>query len=261
MIETGLVVILWCAFALFCGGLIKGTLGVGTPLLAVPMMALVLPPQVVITIMALPVVITNVWQAAQAPRGYNPVARQWPTAAGILLGTAIGTQILAVIDERPLLLIVGILVLCFTFLQASRFQLRIPTRFEKSAGVIFGSTAGLIGGLSSMFGPVMILYLIAIENRNKERFVSLISFLYLAATIPWAIQLYLSGLLRDEILLYSAVAVVPVLIGMSIGRHLRARISEKRFNVLILGILILSGSTLIWRSLQNTAPVLTAWHH
>ena len=44
------------------------TLGVGTPLLTVPMMALVLPPQMAIAIMAIPVVVANLWQFAQAER-------------------------------------------------------------------------------------------------------------------------------------------------------------------------------------------------
>jgi len=59
--EFDLLVIAWCAFALFCGGLIKGTLGVGTPLLTVPLMALVLPAQMAVILMAVPVVVANVW--------------------------------------------------------------------------------------------------------------------------------------------------------------------------------------------------------
>lgn len=257
MIEIGFVLLLWCAFALFCGGLVKGSLGVGAPLLAVPMLALVIPAQLAVTIMAIPLVVANVWQALQAPRGYHPVRRQWPTAIGILLGTVIGTQVLAAIDEKPLLMIVGVFVLFFTLLQASRYQLTIPEHLEKPIGLLFGIAAGVIGGLSSMFGPMMILYLIAIENRDKDRFVGLISFLYLAAVIPWALQLYFHGLLRGPVLWYSALAVIPVLVGMYLGRHLRGRISEKRFNLMILGVLVFSGLTLIWRSLQIAAPVLT----
>jgi len=66
-LNAPLDIILWCSFALACGGLIKGTLGVGTPLLTVPLMALVLPAQSAVTLMALPVVVANLWQAFSAP--------------------------------------------------------------------------------------------------------------------------------------------------------------------------------------------------
>ncbi|MCP4387503.1 MAG: TSUP family transporter, partial [Gammaproteobacteria bacterium] len=66
--EYGPGIVAWCFFALCCGGFIKGALGVGTPLLTVPMMAQVLPPQMAIAIMAIPVVVANLWQFAQAER-------------------------------------------------------------------------------------------------------------------------------------------------------------------------------------------------
>ncbi|MGB1612514.1 MAG: hypothetical protein ACPHCM_03420, partial [Arenicellales bacterium] len=55
--ELDMWIIVWCGFALFCGGLIKGTLGVGTPLLTVPLMALVVPAQTAVVLMAIPVVV------------------------------------------------------------------------------------------------------------------------------------------------------------------------------------------------------------
>ena len=63
MIESmGISVLAWCALAMLCGGLIKGALGVGTPLLTVPMLAMVLPPQQAVAIMAMPVIVANLWQ-------------------------------------------------------------------------------------------------------------------------------------------------------------------------------------------------------
>ena len=66
MAELDLIVVAWCVFALFCGGLIKGTLGVGTPLLTVPLMALVVPAQTAVVLMSFPVVVANVMQALKA---------------------------------------------------------------------------------------------------------------------------------------------------------------------------------------------------
>jgi uncharacterized membrane protein YfcA len=248
--EYGPWVVAWCFFALCCGGFIKGALGVGTPLLTVPMMAQVLPPQSAIAIMAIPVVVANLWQFSQAQRSTAIVARFWPTFVAILVGTWIGVKILSVIDEQTLLILVGLAVITFAFLQGSRFRLQLPERMVKPAGLLFGGASGLIGGISSFFGPMLIIYLISIRGLAKQQFVSSISFLYVSAVVPWTLTLYLYGILDDRLLLVSSLATLPVTLGLLIGQQIRGHISETRFQYLIIGILIISGFSMLWRAWQ-----------
>lgn len=246
--NLSLDIILWCTFALACGGLIKGTLGVGTPLLTVPMMTLVLPVQSAVTLMAIPVVVANLWQAAKAPDIRSVLGRFWPAAVALLCGTMIGTRILSVIDERTLLFLVGVCVIVFTLLQVSSFKLQFGPRWTMPMGLLFGTLSGIIGGISSMFGPMLIVYMMSLKDLDKDEFVSAISFLYVCAVVPWAISLFSVGLLRGPLLWYSAAAVVPVTLGMIMGQQLRKKISEERFHYLMLLILLISASSMLWRA-------------
>jgi hypothetical protein len=248
--EYGPWIVAWCFFALCCGGFIKGALGVGTPLLTVPMMAQVLPPQMAIAIMAIPVVVANLWQFAQAERSRAVVTRFWPTLVAILIGSWIGVKILSIIDEKTLLILVGAAVITFALLQGSKFRLHLPDRLVKPAGVLFGSASGLIGGVSSFFGPMLITYLISIRGLSKNQFVSSISFLYVSAVVPWALTLYIFGILDQRLLLYSTLATLPVTLGLLGGQRVRKHISEARFQKLIIVILIISGSSMLWRAYQ-----------
>ncbi len=248
--EYGAGILAWCFFALCCGGFIKGALGVGTPLLTVPMMALVLPPQMAIAVMAIPVVVANLVQFAQADRSMGVVSRFWPTFVAILIGTWIGVLILAVIDEKTLLVVVGIAVIAFAILQGSHYRLHLADSIVKPAGVFFGGAAGIIGGLASFFGPMMIIYLLSIRGLSKNQFVSSISFLYISAVVPWAITLYLYGILDNELLLLSTLATLPVTIGLVIGQRVRGYIGEAFFEKLIIGILVVSGCSMLWRAYQ-----------
>jgi uncharacterized membrane protein YfcA len=232
--EYGPWIVAWCFFALCCGGFIKGALGVGTPLLTVPMMALVLPPQMAIAIMAIPVVVANLWQFAQAERSTTVITRFWPAFIGILIGTWIGVKILSEIDEKALMILVGIAVIAFALLQGSRFRLHLPDKLVKPCGIFFGGASGVIGGVSSFFGPMLITYLISIRGLTKNQFVSTISFLYVSAVVPWAITLYL----------------FDMTLGLLIGQRVRGHISEARFQYLIVGILIVSGASMLWRAYQ-----------
>jgi hypothetical protein len=248
--EYGPWIVAWCFFALCCGGFIKGALGVGTPLLTVPMMAQVLPPQMAIAIMAIPVVVANLWQFAQAERSSAVIARFWPTLVAILVGTWFGVKILSVIDEKTLMVLVGAAVIAFALLQGSRFRLHLPDRLVKPAGVLFGGASGLIGGVSSFFGPMLITYLISIRGLSKNQFVSAISFLYVSAVVPWALTLFMFDILDQRLLLYSTFATLPVTLGLLAGQRIRAYISEARFQKLIIIILIISGGSMLWRAFQ-----------
>ena len=249
MEEFDLLVIAWCAFALFCGGLIKGTLGVGTPLLTVPLMALVLPAQMAVILMAVPVVVANVWQALKAGPLHAAAARFWPVFIAILVGSYAGVAILARIDERSLLLVVGAVVIAAAILQGSSYRLNLSPSLEKPSGVLFGLASGLVGGLSSMFGPMLIIYLVSIPGLDKERFVATISFLYIACVVPWAIMLWWFGILDQNLVVLSSLATIPVVLGLFVGEALQKRVSDARFRKMVLVVLLLSGGAMLWRAL------------
>lgn len=249
MQEFDLLIVVWCAFALFCGGLIKGTLGVGTPLLTVPLMALVLPAQLAVILMVMPVVVANVWQAFKAGRLRAAAVRFWPVFVAILIGTYGGVAILATIDERSLLLVVGTVVIAAAILQSSSYRLRLPRSLEKPCGVLFGLASGVVGGLSSMFGPMLIIYLVSIPGLDKERFVATISFLYISCVIPWVAMLAWFGILDQKLVLLSSLATLPVVVGLFVGEALRKGVSDACFRKMVLVVLLVSGGAMLWRAL------------
>jgi hypothetical protein len=159
-------------------------------------------------------------------------------------------KILATIDENTLMFLVGIAVIVFALLQGSRFRLHLPEPMVKPAGILFGGASGLIGGVSSFFGPMLITYLISIRGLTKNQFVSSISFLYVSAVVPWTLTLFYFDILDERLLVYSSFATIPVTLGLLLGQRIRHFISEARFQYLIIVILIVSGLSMLWRATQ-----------
>ncbi|MGI9319269.1 MAG: sulfite exporter TauE/SafE family protein [bacterium] len=248
IIDFGNWTLVWCALAMLLGGVIKGTLGIGTPLLTVPMMAMVLPAHMAVTMMIIPVIVANLWQVREASNATAIVRRYWPAFIALFLGTWVGVKILSGIDERPLLMFVGIAVICFTLLQGSRRKILIPESLVKVTGFLFGLCSGIIGGLSSMFGPMLVLYLVSLGGLKKNEFVGIISFLYVAAVLSWGVILLSFNMLSKSLILSSTLALLPLTIGLGLGRSLRNRVEERLFHRLVWIILLASGSSMLWRA-------------
>jgi len=211
-------------------------------------MALALPPQTAIVLMAVPVVVANVWQTLRAPRADLLIGRFWPAFAALLVGMWLGLGILTRIDEKALMTVVGIAVIAFALAHSSGLRLNLPARLEKAAGVGFGFAAGVIGGVCSFFGPFLIIYMMSLADLRKEQFIGAIGFLYAGAVVPWTILLYHRGIMDDALLAYSTGAVLPVAVGMAAGAALRRFVSERRFRALILTVLVVSGGVILARA-------------
>ena len=59
------LIVLICSAAIVGGGVIKGTLGVGLPLFAVPVMSLFISSTQAIALVSVPVLVSNIWQVWQ----------------------------------------------------------------------------------------------------------------------------------------------------------------------------------------------------
>ena len=89
------------AGAFFLGGLVKGTLGIGLPLVALPLLSLGWPAATGIALMAAPVLISNVWQAWDSGISVQGVRRFLPLIVMLALATLLTVPMtLALSDAR-----------------------------------------------------------------------------------------------------------------------------------------------------------------
>mgnify|MGYP000362328001 CR=1 FL=1 len=72
------LIVLICSAAIVGGGVIKGTLGVGLPLFAVPVMSLFISSTQAIALVSVPVLVSNIWQVWQEGSLKTSLKRFWP---------------------------------------------------------------------------------------------------------------------------------------------------------------------------------------
>jgi len=101
----------------------------------------------------------------------------------------------------------------------------IPADKERWTGALVGTLSGMLGGVSSLMGPVMISYMLALKMRRDE-FVGAVSVIYLNAAWPLYLAMFSFGRMEVMDLGYSVLALVPMAIGLTTGQKLRHRLSE-----------------------------------
>lgn len=233
--------------ALVAGGVVKGVIGIGLPLLLVPLTAQFLDLPVAVALLSVPMVATNLGQAMEGGRTLPAVWRLAPILGALVLGTLVGVHLLISVAKRTLEIGVGasFVLLSVTLLCLPR--IRVKRGAEPWAGPLVGLIAGVLGGVTAMFGPPLIAYQIGL-GIDPNTFVKHMAILALTGTATLLLALGGSGSLSGTDLLVSAAAIVPIQVGMPIGRWLRGRVPPVLFRAAVLCALAGAGLDMLHRA-------------
>lgn len=243
-LGLGAIALLACAIAMTAGGTVKGVVGIGLPLVSLPVMAIFIPIPKAIALLLLPSFATSVWQTFHGGLFAPSVKRFWPLLLGMAIGTPISVRMLATFDVTVLYLILGTIVAMFTVLLHRSIVLAVSQRAEPWAAPVVGAASGLVGGLSMLFGPVYAMYLAGLKL-GKERLVAVIALCNVWATIVLAASMARFNLFGGTDFLASLLALIPSFAGLALGQWLRRHINEDRFRKTLAAVLFLIGLNLI----------------
>jgi hypothetical protein len=236
-------------FGALAGGFVSGLAGFGTALMALGIWLYVVPPGTAVTLVLICSVIA---QTATMPSIWRSLDFRlvWPFLVGGLAGVPLGTMLVAYADPRLFKLCVGVLLLIFpTALYFDRRPMAV--RFGgKVADAGIGFTGGVLGGLAGLSGPVPILWASVRGWGKDERRAVFQIFNWTILTAALCVQAA-TGLITRETM-WLTLLVLPATIG---GAWLGARtyhgLSDGDFRDVVLGLLFLSGVTLVWSSIGS----------
>ena len=247
-VDTGAVAILVAAFLL--GGFIKGLAGIGLPMVALPVLSLGFTVPQAVALTMVPILVSNGWQAISNGALLPVIRRFWPMQVTLAVALALAASLMVRLDNSFLLIAAGgVLVVAILGLILAKGR-TLPPRLERPVGVGVGIVAGMIGGVSSLFGIPIIIYMSSL-GLSRAEFLTSISIIYFFAGSPYLIGLLVFGAVEPVQLLGSAFAVIPAMTGLGLASLMTQRIADARFRQMLNGILILLGLTMILRGLAD----------
>jgi len=243
--ETHILVIVYTTF--FVAAFIKGLTGLGFVSLCLPVIALFIKLEEAIPLVVLPSLLSNVIMIYQTGRLKQSLRRFWLLYISALPGIYAGVLILNMVGNYAAKIVLGVLSIAYSLLLLLRIEITIPEKNERILSVPVGFTNGFLNGLTGTQIIPMLPYLLSLKlDRN-----GMINAINLGFTISITVLLIIFGkfnLISLEILKYSIIGAIPVAAGIYLGGKLRYKVSEERFKMAVLLILIIIGINLIFNA-------------
>lgn len=240
--DTHILIIVYTTF--FAAAFIKGLTGLGFVSLCLPVIALFMKLEEAIPLVAIASLISNVIIIYQTGRLKQSIRRFWLLYISAFPGIYAGVYVLNLTGNYAAKIILGILSIAYSLLLLLKIEILIPVKKERVLSVPIGLTNGFLNGLTGTQIIPMLPYLLSLNlDRN-----GMINAINVGFTLSITMLLIIFGnfdLITFETMRYSVIGAIPVATGIYIGGKLRHHVSENRFRLAVLIILIIIGVNLI----------------
>ena len=201
-------IILIIILAVLAGGLIKGTLGFGMPMVALPIIAFTIPATTAMILLCAPIFLTNFLQI-KFREGISSY-RFLSMFLFLVFGLIIGARLILEINLNTITQIIALSIIFAALVNCFGFKItNINDTHEKIITSIIGFGSGILGGLSTFYGPPMLAYIVAVDL-PKEKFVRTVSTMYFIGSFPLYGSLIYYGFATKEDLLLSPLLKVGI---------------------------------------------------
>lgn len=226
----------------FLAAICQTALGFGFALVLVPLLSLFWDLKVTIALALLlgpassVLIVLDLWRHAR----WSVVAG---LTAGSLVGVPLGTALLVLASPLVLRLLVAVVILGSTLVTLRGVAPAQPRR-PVAAALTVGAVSGALRSATSLGGPPVALYLLALRY-PATAFVGTTASYVLLGSLASVAGLATAGRLTEPVLTMAAWVIPALLAGTWLGRRLRARFSEGVFRLLVAALLVATSSAIL----------------
>jgi uncharacterized membrane protein YfcA len=227
------------------GATLKGITGLGLPMFAIPALAMFVPVEVAVIVMALPSLIANSWLII-VHRQHLPMMRAHrPFLILGFFGALAGTWFLAIVNDSVLRILLATwlgIYLIHLFVGKARSDL-----FSGGAGLAgpLGFAAGTLQGSTGISAPVIAPYYHA-HGLTLSAYAFAVAFTFALLSAGQLSVMTTVDLITPALLGYSLLATLTTMLFMPVGVRLARNLSRERFEQILPVLFVLIEVKLIY---------------
>ena len=252
MVAGGTVTFLLVLAVMLTAGLVHGTLGLGFPLVATPLLALLMDVRSAILITLVPTMAVNVVSIVRGGSWKSSIGVYWPLVLYVPLATLLGTVLLFSTDPAPFRLVLAAIILLY--LNQHRVRGSATSWISRRpilATAVFGAAAGFFAGTVNVMVPVLIIYCLEMKMQRTVM-VQVLNLCFLTGKVSQAIVLSTMGTFSFATLGASLPLAAAALAALLVGERVRGRVSADTYRRWIRGILLIIALLLIVQYFNET---------
>jgi uncharacterized membrane protein YfcA len=236
--------------SLIVAGFLKGIIGVGMPVVALPLLSLFIDVKSAAMLLSMPLIFSNLPQALEGGKTGRCLIQLTPVLLGMIPGLFLGVRALLALDANVAKTIAGLVLIGVGGVTLLAPKLQLQSRLVLPAGITFGFFGGILGGIAAMSGPLVFIFMLAKGLRGKA-FTKEASLFLVVSSGLLAILLMASRQFSWLDVLVSSAAMLPVVLGIHAGQHMRDKIAPETFRRLVLIAVIAAGAELLRHGFFN----------
>lgn len=229
----------------FTGFFIKGLAGFGDPLITTPALSLFLdnlvitPNNLILSIPSNGYIVWKSWKTFS-------IKKALPVLAFVLLGVIPGSFLLKYAESRILKMCLGLLVLGIGIEMLTRNRAK-PVSHNSVAMAIVSFCSGITAGL---YG-INLFFVAYLERtvKGREAFRGNICFIFFFESVFRAAVYLANGIFTVDILIFSAISLPGMLLGLIAGGRVDHRLSDKSLRYIVILMFMLAGASILVKSL------------
>jgi len=226
-------------------GLVHGTLGLGFPMVATPMLAVFFDVRTAILITLLPTVAVNLASIWNSRNSLDSVGRFSMLIGFVLPGSLVGAYILATADPAPFRLALAGLIFLYLWTNISG---RVPRQWLVAnvmlAMVLFGFAAGFAAGTTNVMVAILIVFFLSLEV-PRSSMVPVLNACFLVGKISQIVVLSLAGLVTLTLVYETLPLAFAAVFALLFGQRIRQKIAVDVYRRILHGLLVILAGVLI----------------
>ncbi|MCP4333562.1 MAG: sulfite exporter TauE/SafE family protein [Gammaproteobacteria bacterium] len=226
-------------------GLVHGTLGLGFPMVATPILATMMDVRSAILITLLPTMAVNIASIANSRASLASTRPFVPLVLFALVGSLAGAAILALTDPAPFRIVLASLILLYLW-----SSLRISRQWLNNNSLLamagFGIIAGLAAGTTNVMVAVLIIYFLSLDT-PRATMVPTLNACFLVGKASQILILAIAGYVGMRLMLETAPLAIAAVLALMIGQRLQPHIQISTYQALLRKLLLLLATILIYQ--------------
>jgi hypothetical protein len=233
--------------AIFLATIIRSTFGFGEALVAVPLLALVVPVEIAAPVAVLASITIAFIAVVQDWRHIHLRSASW-LVLSTLIGIPIGLWLLKAVPGPIVKGGLAIVIAAFsTYSLISKHKGELK---NEKLSWIFGFAAGIMGGAYGMNGPPLVIYG-SLSKWSPQHFRATLQGYFLPASVVGMFGYWVAGLWAPTVSRLYLLALPAIVVATFLGRLINRSMNAMHFLFYVHAGLILIGCALLWQSIRQ----------